>query len=134
MGVLDGFAVTTDAYWRLLEEQGLREKLEQIFSKLDPENLDQLATAGHAARSIILETPLPHGLRLAVLSAYKELVQGLGREPELAVRSSASAVNSCSSHGSTGDFLGCFTRHAQSRISIVTSDSSHRPYSRNSSG
>ena len=25
VGVLDGFAVTTDAYWRLLEEQGLRE-------------------------------------------------------------------------------------------------------------
>ncbi|MGZ4854709.1 MAG: phosphoenolpyruvate synthase [Candidatus Angelobacter sp.] len=91
VGVLDGFAVTTDAYWRLLEEQGLREKLEQIFSKLDPENLEQLATAGHAARSIILETPLPDGLRLAVLSAYKELVQRLGREPELAVRSSASA-------------------------------------------
>ncbi|MBZ5506136.1 MAG: hypothetical protein LAO78_11805 [Acidobacteriia bacterium] len=37
VGVLDGFAVTTDAYWGLLEEQGLREKLEQIFSKLDPE-------------------------------------------------------------------------------------------------
>ncbi|MGZ7064183.1 MAG: phosphoenolpyruvate synthase, partial [Candidatus Angelobacter sp.] len=91
VGVLDGFAVTTDAYWRLLEEQGLREKLEQIFSRLDPENLEQLATAGHAARSIILETPLPDGLRLAVLSAYKELVQRLGREPELAVRSSASA-------------------------------------------
>ena len=24
VGVLDGFAVTTDAYWRLLEEKGLR--------------------------------------------------------------------------------------------------------------
>jgi pyruvate,water dikinase len=27
VGVLDGFALTTDAYWRLLEEQGLRAKL-----------------------------------------------------------------------------------------------------------
>ena len=27
VGVLDGFAVTTDAYWRLLEEKGLRGKI-----------------------------------------------------------------------------------------------------------
>jgi pyruvate,water dikinase len=91
VGVLDGFAVTTDAYWRLLEEHGLREKLEEIFSKLEPENLEQLAAAGHAARSRILETALPEILRRAVLAAYRELVQRLGREPELAVRSSASA-------------------------------------------
>ena len=46
VGVLDGFAITTDSYWRLLEEQGLRQKLEALFSKLDPENLEQLAAKG----------------------------------------------------------------------------------------
>jgi pyruvate,water dikinase len=91
VGVLDGFALTTEAYWRLLEEQGLRGKLEQIFSQLDPENLEQLAVAGHAARSRILETSLPDSLRLAVVNAYQELTQRLGHEAELAVRSSASA-------------------------------------------
>jgi pyruvate,water dikinase len=91
VGVLDGFAITTDAYWWLLEENGLRGKLEQILLKLDPEDLEKLAVAGHAARSSILETPLPNGLRLSVLSAYKELVQRVGRRVELAVRSSASA-------------------------------------------
>src|SRR5512146_3295443 len=91
IGVLDGFAITTGAYCRLLTESGLREKLENIFAELDPENLEQLAAAGHDARTRILETPLPEELRAAIIGALRELVQRLGREPELAVRSSASA-------------------------------------------
>lgn len=38
VGVLDGLANMTDAYWRLLDEQYLRVQLESIFSNLDPEN------------------------------------------------------------------------------------------------
>jgi pyruvate,water dikinase len=74
-----------------LEGKGLNGRLEQIFSTLDTENLEQLAAAGHAARSSILETALPEDLRLSISSAYRELVKRLGREVELAVRSSASA-------------------------------------------
>jgi pyruvate,water dikinase len=91
VGVLDGFATTTDAYWRLLDEQGLRSKLEQVFSDLDPENLKDLATKGHESRTQILETPLPEALRSAVLASYKALIGRLGCEPAMAVRSSASA-------------------------------------------
>lgn len=91
VSVLDGFAINTDAYWRLLAEHGLRQELEKTFSKLDPENLEQLAAAGHAARAQILATPLPEGLRLEILAARRELTQRMGRECELAVRSSASA-------------------------------------------
>ncbi len=89
--VLDGFAITTDAYWRLLAEQGLRGKLEAIFATANPENLDQLAAAGHAARTRILETPLPEELKKDIVAAYRDLMARLGRESELAVRSSASA-------------------------------------------
>lgn len=91
VGVLDGFATTTDAYWRLLDEQGLRLKLEQIFSDLDPENLKDLATKGHESRTQILETPLPEALRSAVLESYRALIGRLSCEPAMAVRSSASA-------------------------------------------
>ena len=91
VGVLDGFATTTDAYWRLLDEQGLRSKLEQIFSGLDPENLTDLAAKGHESRTRILETPLPEALRSAVLQSYRALIARLGCEPAMAVRSSASA-------------------------------------------
>ena len=91
VGVLDGFALTTDAYWRLLEEQGLRAKLEKIFSNLDPENLEQLAAKGHEARTQILQTPLPEVLRSAIRDSYRALLKRIGREAEMAVRSSASA-------------------------------------------
>src|SRR5579862_9031366 len=91
VGVLDGFATTTDAYWLLLEVKGLRHTLETIFANLDSENLSQLKTAGHEARTQILRTPLPRSLESAILVAYRRLVERLGREPELAVRSSASA-------------------------------------------
>src|ERR1035437_900039 len=91
VGVLDGFALTTDAYWRLLEEQGLRLKLVKTFSNLDPENLEQLAVKGHEARTQILQTPLPEVLRSAILDSYGALLKRIGREAEMAVRSSASA-------------------------------------------
>jgi len=91
VGVLDGFAITTNAYWRLLQEHDLRTKLESLFSKFDPENLDQLASTGHAARTLILETPLPTDLCTDILSSYREFIKRLGHETELAVRSSASA-------------------------------------------
>jgi pyruvate, water dikinase len=91
VGVLDGFAVTTGGYWRLLEEQGLHAKLEALFSNLEPENLKQLAEKGQQARARILETPLPEDLRSAIRESYQALVARLGREAELAVRSSASA-------------------------------------------
>ena len=71
VGVLDGLAITTDAYWRLLEEQDLRTQLEAIFSNLDPENLEQLTAKGHEARTRILETPLPEVLRSAFRESYK---------------------------------------------------------------
>src|SRR6187431_363663 len=59
VNVVDGFAITADAYWRLLEERGLRERLEVIFQRFDPEDLGQLAERGHAARAAVLETPIP---------------------------------------------------------------------------
>ena len=91
VGVVDGFALTTKAYWRLLEEQGLRAKLESLFSDLDPENLEQLAARGHEARTQILQTPLPEELRSAIKDSYQALVKRIGRRVEMAVRSSASA-------------------------------------------
>ncbi len=91
VGVLDGFALTTAAYWRLLEEGELRARLEKIFSNLDPENLEQLAAKGHEARTQILQTALPEVLRTAIRDSYGQLLKRIGREAEMAVRSSASA-------------------------------------------
>ncbi len=91
VGLLDGFATTADAYWTLLATDALEARLRTIFTPFDPEDLGELSARGQAARTAVLETPLPEDLRTAILDAYDRLCARLGREPELAVRSSATA-------------------------------------------
>jgi pyruvate,water dikinase len=91
VGVLDGFATTADAYRHLLATNGLEARLRSIFIPFDPENLVELTRRGEAARAAVLETPVPDDLRVQILAAYDRLCARLGREPELAVRSSATA-------------------------------------------
>jgi pyruvate,water dikinase len=91
VGVLDGFATTAHAYRRLLGTDGLEDRLRSIFRALDPENLVELSRCGEAARAAVLETRMPDDVRTAILAGYERLCSRLGREPELAVRSSATA-------------------------------------------
>ncbi len=114
VGVLDGFATTAEAYRRLLDEHGLEAKLRAIFSNFDPEDVSELAIRGHAARAAVLETPLPDELRVAVIAAYDRLCARLGREPELAVRSSATAEDlpEASFAGAAETFLNVRGREA----------------------
>lgn len=91
IGVLDGFATTADAFRTLLAEGELEYELRSLVSDFDHEDVEELKRRGHAARVAILDQPLPKELRVAVLSAYERLCKRLGHEPELAVRSSATA-------------------------------------------
>jgi pyruvate,water dikinase len=91
VGVLDGFATTADAYRRLLATAGLGERLRSVFAGLDAENLPDLARAGQAARTAVLDTPLPEDVKAAVLEGYERLCARCGGETALAVRSSATA-------------------------------------------
>jgi pyruvate,water dikinase len=91
VGVLDGFATTAGGYRRLLATANLEQRLRTIFTPFDPDNLVELEHRGAAARAAVLETPIPVDLRAAIVDAYDRLCARLGREPELAVRSSATA-------------------------------------------
>jgi pyruvate,water dikinase len=91
VGVTDGFATTSAAYWKLLQQENLRGKLQSIFANLDVEDADELAACGHAARAAVLETSIPQDIRQAVLEAYDRLCQRMGSIVEVAVRSSATA-------------------------------------------
>lgn len=114
VGVVDGFATTVEAYRLLLDENVLEERLRTIFSNFDPENVEQLAVRGEAARNAVLETPLPEKLKHAVLEAYDRLSKRIGREPELAVRSSATAEDlpEASFAGAAETFLNVRGREA----------------------
>lgn len=91
IGVVDGFATTADAYRTLLAEGQLEYELRSLVSDFDPDDLEELRRRGHAARVAVLDMPLPKELRDVIISAYERLCQRLGHEPELAVRSSATA-------------------------------------------
>lgn len=91
IGVLDGFATTADAYRSLLAENDLEYELRSLLSDFNVEDVKELAIRGHAARTAVLETAVPEELRAAIVNAYEKLSARLGREPELAVRSSATA-------------------------------------------
>ena len=91
IGVLDGFATTADAYRSLLQERELEYELRSLLSDFDVDDVNELSIRGHAARVAVLDTPLPAELREAIITAYDRLCKRLGHEPELAVRSSATA-------------------------------------------
>ena len=114
VGVVDGFATTADAYRALLAEGQLEYELRSLVSDFDHEDVEELRRRGHAARVAILDMPLPTELRNAVITAYQRLCERLGHEPDLAVRSSATAEDlpEASFAGAAETFLNVRGREA----------------------
>jgi pyruvate, water dikinase len=88
---VDGFAATSEAYCQLLETNGLRERLRELLSGLDYNDMNALNAVGREARALMLDTPLPAAVNEAILDGFRRLCVRLGRTPEVAVRSSATA-------------------------------------------
>ena len=88
---VDGFATTCESYQLLLNTNGLRDKLRDLLGNLDHNDIRALNAAGRQARALMLDTPLPAEVHEAIIGAYRNLCKRLGRTPEVAVRSSATA-------------------------------------------
>jgi pyruvate,water dikinase len=88
---VDGFATTCEAYRLLIESDGLGKRLRELMNGLNHEDLKALHSAGREARALMLDTPLPSSVHDAIISAYKRLTDRVGRNCEVAVRSSATA-------------------------------------------
>ncbi len=58
-------------------------KLRNIFADLDVDDLNNLQLRGKQARALILNTPFPPELELAISQAYFELCDRYGEKPEL---------------------------------------------------
>ncbi|MFB6292124.1 MAG: phosphoenolpyruvate synthase [Candidatus Nanohaloarchaea archaeon] len=90
--VLPGFATTSDAYDRFIEETDLREKIETLLDGLDTDDVNDLQRRGEQIRAHIKEADMPEDLRKDFIKTYEKLGDKLGVEnPEVAVRSSATA-------------------------------------------
>ncbi|HXY65786.1 MAG TPA: phosphoenolpyruvate synthase, partial [Mycobacterium sp.] len=92
-GVLvpNGFAITADAYWRMLEAAGASQPLRATLDGLDPSDVADLARRGKQAREIVYGAGLPDDVAAEVLAGYRRLQSEYGQDVSLAVRSSATA-------------------------------------------
>ncbi|MDG1462708.1 MAG: PEP/pyruvate-binding domain-containing protein, partial [Gammaproteobacteria bacterium] len=86
-----GFATTASAYREFLAHEALAEKIDQLLSELDTDNLEQLANTGATVRKWVIDTPLPEALHDKILIAWKEMGGDSNEDFSVAVRSSATA-------------------------------------------
>ncbi len=86
VNVPTGFATTAYAYRYFVEKAGLQDKLRKIFADLDVEDLPNLQARGKQARALVLNTPFPKELELAISQAYFKLCERYGADPNLCDR------------------------------------------------
>jgi pyruvate,water dikinase len=89
--VPNGFAITADAYWALLEKGGIMQPLKDALTGLDRHNMDDLERRGKMARDLILGVTIPADMWEEIEQAYAILAKEYGDSPDVAVRSSATA-------------------------------------------
>jgi pyruvate, water dikinase len=90
VSVPGGFATTAHAYREFLSHEGLNERINQALSRLDVDDVNELARVGAEIRQWVIDTPLPPAFETALRQAYDKLAT---QHPHLkaAVRSSATA-------------------------------------------
>ncbi len=88
----DGFIVTADAFTSFLKEKNIADKIYDMLSELDINNISELSQKGQDIRELIRSQDLPLDLKTDLRNAYASLGHFLGRENvDVAVRSSATA-------------------------------------------
>ncbi|MBN20968.1 MAG: phosphoenolpyruvate synthase [Bdellovibrionaceae bacterium] len=89
--VPDGFAVTAQAYRYFIETNHLSERIGEILTSLKKDDLNSLRDCGHRIRQLILHAEIPDLLQKAIGEAYQKLGEEYFENPDVAVRSSATA-------------------------------------------
>lgn len=87
----DGFATTSHAYFSFLKENNLNEKLKEIFSKLEIDDVKNLQEVGRKSRELLSKASFSKKFEKEIISAYQKLEKKYGKNIEVAVRSSATA-------------------------------------------
>jgi pyruvate,water dikinase len=89
--VPNGFTITADGYRHFIEHNKLQDKIDKTLSQLDTHNYTSLAAAGASIREGIMHGDMPDDLVEEICKGYEELAQEYGDNPDVAVRSSATA-------------------------------------------
>lgn len=91
INIPNGFAITADAYWHVLESGGIKDELKKIMEGLDISDVSDLSQRGKKVRNLILNAGIPDDLWDEIKQAYDHLCEQYGSETDVAVRSSATA-------------------------------------------
>lgn len=92
INIPNGFATTSDAYWLLLKENSIKEKIEEALSGLDISDTLNLQKRGLEVRKLILNSTLPKILEDELTEAYTTLSKEYNSDAvDVAVRSSGTA-------------------------------------------
>ncbi len=89
--VPDGFATTSDAYWKFIEFNKIRDKIKPLINgfKKNPKTLEK---NGKAIRKLFLDAEIPPEVKDQIVKAYRELCKRYNsKNIDVAVRSSATA-------------------------------------------
>ena len=86
----NGFGVTSGAYWLFLQENNLKDEIQNLIKGANLASPKELQQVGHKIRHAILAGRIPDILAKEIIKAYKDLV---GHHPQasVAIRSSATA-------------------------------------------
>jgi len=87
----NGFAITAEAYWHVIDSAGILEKLKETMAGVDKADVTDLAKRGKEARHLILGAGIPDDLWTEIKAAYDRLCDEYGPHADVAVRSSATA-------------------------------------------
>jgi len=91
IAIPNGFCITASAYKHFLEKTGLNEKIKHELKGLNIHKVKELIERGEKIRTAILRSKMPEDLEEAVENAYHHLGLQYGHNPDVAVRSSATA-------------------------------------------
>ncbi|MGD9034110.1 MAG: PEP/pyruvate-binding domain-containing protein [Desulfobacteraceae bacterium] len=87
-----GFAVTTDSYLRFITEAEIKDKISDILSELDPDDVKSLNHAAQKVQELINNASMSDKTRMAIEVGYSQLCKKCDAETvPVAVRSSATA-------------------------------------------
>ncbi len=87
-----GFALTSQAYWFLLDDAEIREKIVLLLSQLtNNSDYAEYARISKQIQNLILSAKLPEIIIQEITQAYKKLCEQYGADCSVAVRSSATA-------------------------------------------
>ncbi|MEA3553924.1 MAG: PEP/pyruvate-binding domain-containing protein [Campylobacterota bacterium] len=90
--VPDGFAAISDAYWLLLKDNSLKNKIKSNLKNLDMKDIKNLQIIGKKIRALILNAKLPIEVENEIKESYKILSKKYGKKNiDVAVRSSGTA-------------------------------------------